>query len=122
MGMSNVQLIRPSYRQKVNAALYARMLSHLMVGASVADLVEETGLTKATVRKHINALWNHGVVRISMWEATTTGRRVIAVYKVGLKTDAKQPALTPNERKAKYREKKKREKERMLQQAWKDAA
>jgi transcription initiation factor IIE alpha subunit len=120
--MTNIKLIRPAYRKKVNAGTFARLVSHLMIGASVADLVEETGLTKATVRKYLNALYNHGVVRISAWEASTAGRYVIAVYKVGQQTDVKQPRMTPAERKAKYRTKKKREKELLLQQAWKDAA
>ncbi len=120
--MSNVKLVRPGYRQKVHAGLYAKMVSHLMIGASVRDLVEETGLTKFTVRKYVNALWNHGVVRISAWEAARDGRRVIAVYRVGEKEDAKQPSLTPTERKAKHRERKRREKERLLQQVWKEAA
>jgi hypothetical protein len=120
--MSNLKLIRPAYRRKVNAGTFARLVSHLMLGASVADLVEETGLTKATVRKYVNALYNHGVVRISAWERTTMNRPVIAVYKVGQKEDAKQPSLTPTERKAKHRERKRREKERLLQQVWKEAA
>lgn len=120
--MTNIKLIRPAYRKKVNAGTFARLVSHLMIGASVADLVEETGLTKATVRKYLNALYNHGVVRISAWERTTMNRPVIAVYRVGQPEDVRQPRMTPTERKAKYRAKKKREKELLLQQAWKDAA
>jgi predicted ArsR family transcriptional regulator len=120
--MGNLKLIRPAYRRKVNAGTFARLVSHLMLGASVADLVEETGLTKATVRKYINALYNHGVVRISSWERTTMNRPVIAVYKVGQETDVKQPRMTPTERKAKYRAKKRREKEALLEQAWREAA
>ena len=86
------------------------------------DLVEETGLTKGTVRKYLNALWNHKVVRIAAWEAARDGRRVVAVYKIGVKEDAKQPRMTDAERKARYKARKAAEKQRLLEQAWKEAA
>ncbi len=120
--MSNVRLVRPGYRQKVHAGLYAKMVSHLMIGASVRDLVEETGLTKFTVRKYVNALYNHGVIHIASWEAAANGRRVLAVYRVGRQADARKPRMSGTERTARYRAKVRREKERALQKAWKEAA
>lgn len=120
--MSNFNLVRPSYRQKMTAGIYAKLMSHLLQGASVADLVEETGLRPETVRKYVNALWNHRVVRICAWEANSVGRRVVAVYKIGQKENVPQPKMSRAERQTRYREKKRREKQLLLQQVWKEAA
>jgi len=98
---------RPSYKTKVNAGVYALMVYQLVDGATVQDIVEESGLSPATVRKYINAIYNTQALRIIRWDMNTAGRRNVAVYKLEIRSNsnknAKRHTLTPRERQARYK-------------------
>lgn len=122
MANPNLPDFRPSYRTKVNAAVYAIMVYHLIDGATVQDLVDETGLNHATVRKYINALYNQHALRIIRWDMNGAGRRNVAVYKLEMRSssnrDASRPTLSMRERQARYKARKRAAKAQALVSAW----
>lgn len=124
--MANPHLadFRPSYRTKVNAAVYAIMIYHLLDGATVQDLVDETGLNHATVRKYVNALYNQFALRIIRWDMNGAGRRNVAVYKLEMRTRANgnvpRPSFTMSERQARYKARKRAASQKALVSAWQD--
>lgn len=62
-------------------------------GASVQDLMEETGLSDVTCRKLCMCLRRRGVLYIRDWDADPLGRRVRPVYKIGKLNDKPRPPL-----------------------------
>ena len=113
---------RPSYKTKVNAGVYALMVYQLVEGATVRDIVEESGLSPATVRKYINAMYNAQALRIIRWDADTAGRRSIAVYKLEIRSksnkNVQRPTLTPRERQARYKARLRSAKARAIGTVW----
>ena len=118
----NLADFRPSYRAKVNAGVYAVMVFQLIEGATVQDIVDESGLNHATARKYINAMYNAQALRIIRWDMNTAGRRNVAVYKLEIRStsnkNAKRPSFSPSERQARYKARKRAAKEQMLQSVW----
>ncbi len=122
----NLADFRPSYRTKVNAGVYAVMVFQLIEGATVQDIVDESGLNHATARKYINAMYNAQALRIIRWDMNTAGRRNVAVYKLEIRStnnkNAKRPSFSPSERQARYKARKRAAKEQMLESVWKAQA
>tara|TARA_R110000868_G_scaffold379194_1_gene644967 strand:+ start:111 stop:533 length:423 start_codon:yes stop_codon:yes gene_type:complete len=122
----NLADFRPSYRTKVNAGVYAVMVFQLIEGATVQDIVDESGLSPATVRKYVNAMYNAQALRIIRWDMNTAGRRNVAVYKLEIRSssnkNAKRPTLTPSERQARYKARKRGAKAQALDTIWKAQA
>lgn len=122
----NLADFRPSYRTKVNAGVYAVMVFQLIEGATVQDIVDESGLNHATARKYINAMYNAQALRIIRWDMNTAGRRNVAVYKLEIRSssnkNAKRPSFTAGERQARYKARKRAAKEQMLESVWKAQA
>jgi predicted ArsR family transcriptional regulator len=122
MANPNLSDHRPAYRTKVNAGIYALMIYLLVEGATVTDIMEETGLRKDTVRKYVNALYNQHALRIVRWDHDKAGRRNMAVYKLEIRSrenrDIVRPSMTMQERRERYRAKKRAAKMRALDTAW----
>ncbi len=122
MANPNLSDHRPAYRTKVNAGIYAMMIYLLVEGATVTDIMEETGLRKDTVRKYVNALYNQHALRIVRWDHDKAGRRNMAVYKLEIRSKANRdivrPSMTMQERRERYRAKKRAAKMRALDTAW----
>lgn len=118
----NIAAYRPAYRTKVNAGVYALMVYQLIEGATVQDIMEETGLRIETVRKYINAMYNQYALRIVRWEHNKAGRRNMAVYKLEIRSkenkDVPRPSMTLRERQARYRAKVRAAKLRTLDLVW----
>lgn len=115
---------RPSYKTKVNAGVYALMVYQLVDGATVQDIVDETGLSPATVRKYVNAMYNAQALRIIRWDMNTAGRRNVAVYKLEIRSstnkNAKRPSFTASERQARYKARLRGAKAQALGTIWKE--
>jgi predicted transcriptional regulator len=122
----NLADFRPSYKTKVNAGVYAIMVFQLVEGATVQDIVDESGLSPATVRKYINAMYNAQALRIIRWDMNTAGRRNVAVYKLEIRStnnkNAKRPSFTPGERQARYKARLRGAKAQALGTIWKAQA
>lgn len=98
------------------------MVYQLIEGATVQDIMEETGLRIETVRKYINAMYNQYALRIVRWEHNKAGRRNMAVYKLEIRSkenkDVPRPSMTLRERQARYRAKVRAAKLRTLDLVW----
>lgn len=69
----------------------AKMMSSLFDGgASLADIVEHSGLCIHTVRGYIRQLRKERVVYISSWDEDDIGRATVPTYAIGRKPDAKR--------------------------------
>lgn len=76
-----------------HATAYSYAVELLLTdGASVQDLVEETGLGIVTCRKLCLCLRRREVLYIRGWDPDPVGRMVRPVYKIGTGTDKKRPA------------------------------
>ena len=94
-------------QHKVNASAYARLCAAMIPGdLTCAELAEETGLHLVTVYQYTRELHAHGAVHIARREPDARGRHNIKVYKLGPGKDAKPVRLTPAERQARVRERK----------------
>lgn len=92
---------------KTNAASYAALVFFLLDGTRTQrELAEETGLHYITVGQHLNALHKAGATHITLWEKDSRGRDSIPIYVIGKGKDAKRAKLTPTERQARHRAKK----------------
>ena len=122
----NLPDYRPSYKTKVNAGVYALMVYQLVEGATVQDIVDESGLSPATVRKYVNAMYNQNALRIIRWDMNTAGRRNVAVYKLEIRSssnkNAKRASLTVRERQARYKARLHSAKAQVLDTIWKAQA
>lgn len=122
----NLADFRPSYKTKVNAGVYALMVYQLVDGATVQDIVDESGLSPATVRKYVNAMYNAYALRIIRWDMNTAGRRNLAVYKLEIRStnnkNAKRPSFTVSERQARYKARLRSAKTQALDTVWKAQA
>jgi predicted ArsR family transcriptional regulator len=94
---------------KVNAMSQALMIRMLLEGESTCqDMADETGLHVQTIRHYCRELHIAKVIRIDHFELDTGGRRTLKVYKIGPGRDAKTKPLTPTERQAGFRARKKK--------------
>jgi predicted ArsR family transcriptional regulator len=94
--------------RKINAVTQARLIKLLLEGVYTCDqLAEETGLHVVTVYQYTRELHRFGAAHIASWEKDSRGRDVIKVYKLGAGRDAKREKLTPAQRQARTREKRK---------------
>ena len=92
---------------KLNGMLFARMIRMLIDGATVHEIVEETGLHKVTVTRYTRELHKAGALHIAYWEADSLGRECIKGYRIGDQRDApRQKRKTPAQRTALYRARK----------------
>ena len=90
----------------MNAQQLAKLSRTLAKGATVADLVQATALCRQSVAAALHAMRDEKAAHIMGWQADLFGRRVLAVWKVGAKLDAKRPAAkTQAERQAARRAK-----------------
>ena len=93
---------------RVNALAFANLIRALLDGTMTrAEIVEYTGLHYNTVGDYLRELHRVGATHIVMWENNTRGQAVHPVYKLGRGSNVKQPRLTPSERQARCRAKKK---------------
>ena len=91
---------------KVNALSYAKLVLMMLDGTyNCKELAEMTGLHYVTVLQYARELHLSGAAHIHMWEKDSRGRDNIVVYKIGKNKDAKRSRLTPKERQARYRNK-----------------
>jgi predicted ArsR family transcriptional regulator len=94
--------------RKINAVTQAQLIKLLLEGVYTCEqLAEETGLHYVTVLQYTRELHRFGAAHIASWEKDSRGRDVIKVYKLGAGRDAKREKLTPAQRQARTREKRK---------------
>lgn len=93
---------------KVNAMSQALMIKMLIEGESTCqDMANETGLHVQTVRHYCREFHIARVIHIDHYELDTSGRRTLKVFKLGAARDAKRTPLTPSQRQARTRARKK---------------
>lgn len=92
---------------KVNAWAYSQLVKHMLEGTyNCRELAELTGLHYVTVLTYTREMHKSGACHICMWEQDSRGRDMVKVYKIGAGRDAKRFKLTPAERQARVRAKK----------------
>lgn len=84
----------------MTATAYATVMRCLMDGATLAEMVEESGLYFNTIAKLLRVMHRQHTVHISAWEPDTIGRQTVRVWKFGEKVDAKKPRKTMKQRNA----------------------
>ena len=93
---------------KVNQDTYARVFRELLDGPVTAhDAVEVAGLHIVTAQHLMRCLKKHKVVHIAAWEVDKLGRDATPVYALGPGRDKPRRKLTPAQRQARCRAKKK---------------
>lgn len=93
---------------KVNAWAFAQLVRYMLEGTyNCRELAELTGLHYVTVLQYTREMYRAGACHICMWEQDKRGLDMVKVYKLGDGKDAKRRRLTPGERQARYRAKKK---------------
>lgn len=93
---------------KVNQDTYARVFKELLDGPMTAhDAVDVAGLHIVTAQHLMRCLKKHKVVHIAAWEVDSMGRDAIPVYALGAGRDKARRKLTPAQRQARVRAKKK---------------
>lgn len=97
-----------------NTLAVIKMIEQLQEGASVAEIVQETGLHTATVRRWVRHFHRAGMVRISGYEKCVGGQKSIRIWRWGEGRDAPRRPQTWAER---YQKVKARRQERMMQEA-----
>ncbi|MBK6786424.1 MAG: winged helix-turn-helix domain-containing protein [Betaproteobacteria bacterium] len=89
----------------INYLSVAALMRALLDGpATVKDLAHESGLSMCTCRRYIRALHKAGVIHIKLWDVDAYGRRSMASYALGDKTDAPRNPKSSAEREAARRE------------------
>lgn len=82
------------------------------VGYSFAELSEITGLSDTTVRDYVRALRRRKLVAVVSWGEDPKGARTIREFAFAPdKKDKPQPRMTQAERQARYRGKKRKQRE-----------
>ena len=77
---------------KVHAHVLAKLIELLQSGASIPEMVEETGLAYETVREYMKVWREKKVVYICDWQQDSRGAWTVAVYRLGHGKSAKKPA------------------------------
>jgi hypothetical protein len=93
---------------KINAFTQGVLIHHMLEGVyTCVELAELTGLHYVTVLQYTRELHRAKAAYICAWDKDPLGRDVIKIYKIGIGKDAKREKMTPAERQAKHRSKKK---------------
>lgn len=96
----------PSARPRLNAICFALAIEELVCGPCTKDqLMEATGLGRATILRLITALHRRGLIHVSGWDADSVGRLMIAVYSFGRGKDVKRPTKPREAINRSYRQK-----------------
>lgn len=95
-----------SFQEMRGALFYAKLIDALIEGSTQPDLVEHTGLSLPTVRRHLKALKEFKRAYIDHWAEDSRGTPTLKFWKLCLKPtkDAPRPRKT-----AEYRRKYQRE-------------
>ncbi len=89
----------------INYLSVATMMKALMDGPVTSrELAHESGLSMCTCRRYLAALHKFGVIHIKLWDVDAYGRRSMASYALGDKTDAPRNPKSSAEREAARRE------------------
>lgn len=92
------------HKHLAHATAYSYAVELLLTdGASVQELMEETGLGDATCRKLCMCLRRRGVLYIRGWDPDPVGRRVRPIYKIGKLADVPRPPLRTSSQRRKDR-------------------
>lgn len=92
---------------KINAFTQGVLIHHMLEGNyNCMELAELTGLHYVTVLQYARELHRAKAAYICGWDKDSLGRDVIKIYKIGIGKDAVREKLTPAERQAKHRSKK----------------
>lgn len=93
---------------RINAFTQGVLIHNMLEGNyNCIELAEMTGLHYVTVLNYTRELHRAKAAYICGWDKDSLGRDVIKIYKIGIGRDAKREKLTPAERQAKHRSKKK---------------
>lgn len=93
---------------KINRLTQAKLIEAMLDGVySCAELADITGLHYVTVLDYTRELHRAGAAHICNWEKDSRGRDLIKIYRIGRGKDAKREKLTPAERQARLRAKRK---------------
>lgn len=86
---------------------YAKMLAGIVDdGATITEIVNDTGLHRHTVAEYMTALHKERVIHIVGWERFPTNNMWTPVYKLGRRYDTRKPKpLTHYERQQRHRDK-----------------
>ena len=89
----------------INYLSVAALMRALLDGpATVKDLMHESGLSACTCRRYVNALRKARVIHVKLWDVDSYGKRSLASYAIGDKTDAPRNPKSSAEREAARRE------------------
>ena len=89
----------------INYLSVAELMKALVNGPVTSrELAHESGLSMCTCRRYIRALHKAGVIHIKLWDVDAYGRRSMASYAIGDKTDAPRNPKSSAEREAARRE------------------
>lgn len=92
---------------KLRDVCLAKMIAALVDGPCTADeLVDVSGLAKATVYAYMRAMRKEGAVYISGWESDRMGRDAHMIYKLGRGTDKPRRTKTHRENNQAYKARK----------------
>jgi DNA-binding transcriptional ArsR family regulator len=95
--------------RKVSYIVLAQTMKALIEGPVTShELAEITGIHQITAGEWLRSLRKEGAVHISGWLPDSMDRDVTAVYSIGKGRDKPRRKLTPSERQARYRAKKRR--------------
>lgn len=93
---------------RVNALSYAQLVKLLFDGVyNCEELAEQTGLHYVTVLHYTRELHRAGAIHITAWEKDCFGRDSVKIYKLGPGRDARRERMTPAQRQARARLKRK---------------
>jgi hypothetical protein len=93
---------------KVNAMAYGQLIKFMLEGIyTCQELAEMTGLHYVTVLHYTRELHRARACHIVSWEKDGRGRDAVKIYKIGQAKDARRERMTPAERQARLRLKRK---------------
>ena len=89
----------------INYLSVAELMKALMNGPVTSrELAHESGLSMCTCRRYVNALRKARVIHVKLWDVDSYGKRSLASYAIGDKTDAPRNPKSSAEREAARRE------------------
>ncbi len=109
--------ITPGQSAEMRGALHYAKLVHLLLttGASIPEMVEETGFHEHTIHRYVKAMRHMPMekrgmklLRVIAYLPDSRGYRTIRVYKLEIGHDVKSPRMTDAQKSRAYRERKKR--------------
>lgn len=94
--------------RKINAIAQAQLIKLLLEGVYTCEqLAKESGLHYVTVLQYTRELHRAGAAHIASWDKDARGRDLLKIYKLGEGRDARRKKMTPAQRQARHREKRK---------------